>query len=147
MSLDHNLQTDSFALVTGTPSDPAAEAPAFYVPPVNTRIEALSVSFRFAASGVAGDRLPYAYVQFGGVSFQNAYAKAVITANETVDVHFAIGISGEDVISAKDKQYAALAGFLMAGTDDKIGAFVADIKTGDQITNLVVRTKQWITEG
>ena len=147
MIIPHNLQTDRFALVTGTPSDPAAEAPAFYVPPVNTRIEALSVSFRFAASGVAGNRLPYAYIQFGGVSFQNAYAKGVITANETIDCHFSIGLSGEDVTGSHAKQYAALAGLLTAGTDDKIGAFVIQIQTGDQITNLIVRTKQWISEG
>lgn len=135
-----------FELVTVQVGDPAVGQPLSWTVNDNQRVEILSVSFLFVASGVGANRVLQVWSVIGGQGLQQSLAKGVQTAGETCQYHFAVGTAGEDEITDHEIQCAALATdhFLAAG--EQLKAIAWDQDAGDQISNGVIRYKRWITE-
>lgn len=144
--MGHPFDQSIFDLVTETPANPAAGTYGSLPVPNGARIQALSISCLYTASAVVVDRLPYAYIYSGAKVIQLALTKSLITASEAVELHFAIGIAGEDLVATHDKQYAALPDEMLAVEGDVVRINAYGLSALDQISDLVFRTKQWVSE-
>jgi hypothetical protein len=146
MTLQSNLNTDHFDLVTATPANPAAGNALHFPVPDNSRIQLLSGDFTYVSDANVANRLMIVWVVSPLQGVQHGIAKGVQTASETCRYHFTTGISGEDALAAHGKQAAALPDDMIAIIGDEIRIIAHDIQATDQISDIVLRFKQWITE-
>jgi len=146
MNLQHNLNVDVYHLFRMNVATPSAGDPAEITIPANSHAQILSISFQIAADGTAANRLPYVAISSGGKLVHVALAKGLVTANETIKCHFAIGIAGEDTTATHNLQYAALPDQMHAVIGDKVYCYAFGIQAADQISAAIYRAKQWIAE-
>lgn len=146
MTIQNPLSTEIFDILTLTPANPALGANFSLAVDSNARWQVISIHFKLNVDANAANRLP-SIEGFDGTNIihrQRPLNIQTAAIDADYDCNVATGSSYEEAsilaisIPLPDHFY------LQAG--DSIRITVLGMLAGDQLENIIIRVKQWITE-
>lgn len=126
-------------------TNPGAGANFSWAVPDNSRVEIISCNFQITADGNAANRQVQVKGDDGTYDFCYSVSPGVQTATELIYYNFAIDIEPRDLSGAYDLMNCKLASNMELSGGETFDSAIADIQVGDQIANVVIRYRQWIT--
>lgn len=146
MNLLNPLDTSVFDVITLSPADPAAGANFTLSVNANARWQILSLQFTIAYNATGANRRVEVHGFDGTDIIQKQAPLNFGTASITVEYDCNIGTGSAYQEASVLSESFPLAGDLYLNIGDSIRITVFNIQATDQISDIRVRVKQWITE-
>lgn len=146
MTNQNPLSTSIFDVITLAPADPAAGANLALNVNANARWQILFVGFRLVTDAQAATRLINLHGFDGTDIIYNIMPSASHIASTDKQYHFNTGAGRSTTGGSASDQIIALNSDMYLNIGDSLRTTITNIQTGDQISDVRVRVKQWITE-
>lgn len=146
MSTLNALGPDPVAIITLAPADPAAGANLSLTVNANARWQLLFIGFLLTTDVNAATRLINMHGFDGTDIIYNAMPSATQTASLNIRYHFNTGIGRSTTGGSSANQIISINADFLLNLGDSIRTTITNIQVGDQISDVRVRVKQWISE-
>lgn len=144
--MNNPLDLTTCDFMTITPGNPAAGANMSFLVPVKAVIMPLCVAFTLAADANAGTRQLQLAFNDGTSNFAVHPAPGTQIATQTFDYSSSVGAESFDHQLSNSRLFMTLPADHLLRFGDSIVTIITGIKATDQISNIVIRYRQWIVD-
>jgi len=146
MGLHHNLDDRIFLIRQDSPADPAAGAQLSWPCPDRSRVQILSIDFTVAVINAGAARLVVVAAYDGSINFGHSPLADLIAINATATCYFALGVDARDHETAFNILSGELSTSLILNPGESLITDIDALAATDQIADVHIRYKQWITQ-
>ena len=146
MRSQNPIDVNSFDIITITPANPAAGNNYGLAVNVNARWQILYVGFNLGTDANVAGRIAAVHGWDGTDIIYETHPSVPQAASLNFSYHFNVGVGNPHTGGAGSLLVAPLNDQLFLRQGDSIFILIHNIQAADQISDIRIRLKQWITE-